>query len=184
MSVDQPAKEELLNSTKRWLQEVVVAMNFCPFAARPLLEEKIKFVCLLQEEAEQIIPTLEKECLELQESAHFETTLLITAGPGSFLEYLEIHQSAVEQLNNAGYQGIFQLASFHPEYQFADSGPDDPANYTNRSPFPIFHILREESVSKAVDSHPDVDGIPLRNMAWAREKGLEWMQTLLKNVSS
>jgi len=178
----QPTKEELLTSTKRWLKEVVIELNFCPFAAGPFLKEEIKYSCLASSELEHLLLAIEKECVQLKEHPEIETTLIITAGPDDFLEYLDWYRAAVSHMNALGHEGVFQLASFHPDYQFAHTSSDDASNFTNRSPFPIFHILREESVSRAVESHPDVDGIPLRNMSWSRERGFDWMMAKLEEV--
>ncbi|MEI2747252.1 MAG: DUF1415 family protein [Ferruginibacter sp.] len=84
-------------------------------------------------------------------------------------------------LEKEGYEGIFQLASFHPDYRFAGSKADDAANYTNRSPYPILHLLKEESIEKALEKFPDPEKIPDKNIAFAREKGLEYMKNLLKS---
>ena len=83
-------------------------------------------------------------------------------------------------LAKESYEGIYQLASFHPQYLFAGSNDNDPANYTNRSPYPMLHILREESLSKAIDSYPNVDDIPQNNIDFANAKGLYFMKNLLE----
>ena len=88
---------------------------------------------------------------------------------------VELAETLVEEED---YEGIYQVASFHPDYCFADAEIDDPANYTNRSIYPMLHILREASVTNAVDNYPDVEGVPERNMAFSREKGLKYMQLL------
>ena len=82
-------------------------------------------------------------------------------------------------LEKEGYEGVYQIASFHPQYLYAGSTEIDPSNYTNRSPYPMLHFLREESVSRAVDTHPNIDDVPEQNIAFTQEKGLRYMKELL-----
>jgi len=101
--------------------------------------------------------------------------------PGSFKqfdEYLDMVALAEKLVKQHGYEGIYQLASFHPLYLFADSSPDDPANYTNRSVYPMLHLLREESIDKALAHYDKPENIPVRNISFAREKGLVYMKML------
>jgi uncharacterized protein len=104
--------------------------------------------------------------------------LLLPQNFDRFADYLKLVQAAEVLLKKSGYEGIYQVASFHPAYLFAGSSMNDAANYTNRSPYPMLHILREESVSRAIDSYPDTHKIPGKNTAFAREKGLAYMQRL------
>ena len=108
-----------------------------------------------------------------------ETTLLIIpASFKSFDAYLELVSHAQMLLEKWGYEGVYQLASFHPQYLFEGTQDDDPANYTNRSVYPMLHILREASLTVAIDSHPDPQSIPVRNISYARKRGLAAMQLL------
>lgn len=108
-----------------------------------------------------------------------ETTLIILPdGFDNFGKYLRLVTQAEKVVSKNGYEGIYQIASFHPEYQFAESTHDDPANYTNRSIYPMLHILREESISKVLEHYKDAHKIPENNIAFAREKGLVYMQAL------
>ncbi|MBC7866754.1 MAG: DUF1415 domain-containing protein, partial [Gloeobacteraceae cyanobacterium ES-bin-316] len=109
-----------------------------------------------------------------------ETSLLIL--PDSFQgfeDYLQLVALAESLLEKEEYDGIYQLASFHPKYLFAGSNEMDPSNYTNRSPYPMLHFLREDSVSIAVDNHTDIDAVPEQNIAFTQEQGLGYMQGLL-----
>jgi hypothetical protein len=115
----------------------------------------------------------------LDQSDDIETTLIIF--PDSFAgfeDYLDLVELAEELASDQDYDGIYQVASFHPDYCFADAPQDDPANYTNRSIYPMLHLLREESLTKALENFPDPEGIPDRNIDFAREKGLKYMQLL------
>ena len=117
----------------------------------------------------------------LNNTEDIETTFLIfSEGFNNFLQYLDLVEKAERLLTKENYEGIYQVASFHPHYLFAGSTADDAANYTNRSPYPMLHFLREDSVSKAVDSYPGIEKVPERNIAYTRQKGLLFMQELLK----
>jgi hypothetical protein len=119
------------------------------------------------------------ECQRLDEDKFIETSLLIF--PDAFADfeaYLNLVEMVEELLEDQDYEGIYQVASFHPDYRFSDASEDDPANFTNRSVYPMLHLLREDSLDKAIDSHPDVESIPERNVAFAREKGLAYMKLL------
>jgi len=115
----------------------------------------------------------------LDRTEDIETTLLIFPNHfADFDDYLDLVELA-ERLSIAeGYEGVYQIASFHPQYCFAGADEDDPANYTNRSPYPMLHLLREDSIARAVDHYIDPEGIPERNIAFAQEKGLKYMQLL------
>ena len=127
--------------------------------------------------------TLEKLILEMElldGVENIETTLIILPDHfDDFNKYLTLVRSADKTITRKGYGGIYQIASFHPEYCFAGADKDDPANYTNRSPYPVLQILREQSISRAIDQSFDVKGIPERNIAFAHEKGMRYMQLLL-----
>lgn len=167
--------------TRQWIEQVVVGCQFCPFAGKALLENKIRYVLVEKDDLETALTVVMKECQYLDEHAETTTTLLIFAtGWGDFEKYLDMLEMSEELLEESGYEGVYQLASFHPEYSFDESDDDDPANYTNRSPYPMLHLLREEDLDAAIDAHPDAEGIPDRNVAWARAKGIDFMKALLK----
>ena len=158
---------------------MVIGCNFCPFAAKAMMRKSIRYVVLPDTTVENTLATLLQEMQHLDRTDDIETTFLIF--PNSFTDftrYLDLVEMADNLVDEAEYEGIYQVASFHPEYCFADVEPDDPANFTNRSVYPMLHVLREDSVSDAVDNYPDADGIPARNIAYAREKGFRYMQML------
>ena len=99
-----------------------------------------------------------------------------------FNDYLDLVEKAETLLTKNNYEGIYQIASFHPKYMFAGSDENDPSNYTNRSPYPMLHFLREESVTKAIAGYTDIENVPKRNIAFTKEKGLAYMQQLLKSI--
>lgn len=128
---------------------------------------------------EHCLQTFMEECHRLDNDPGIETTLIIfpNAVPG-FEDYLEMLDLAEQLLAEHNYEGIYQVASFHPHYRFAGSADDDAANYTNRSIYPMLHLLREESIDKALENYPDPESIPERNIRFAHEKGLEYMLKL------
>ena len=165
--------------TKNWIRSVVVGLNFCPFAGREFRNNTIHYQVEESAELSKCIETFAKECQRLDNNPDIETTLIIlpNATPG-FEDYLDLVDLAERLLEESGYEGIYQVASFHPKYLFAGAKEDDPANYTNRSIYPMLHILREESVEKVIEKHPNSDDIPDQNIKVAREKGLDAMKTL------
>lgn len=174
------SKEKCINQTKKWIEEVVVGCNFCPFAAKELRMNTIHYQVVEDEDLELVLARLVKECIRLDENKKIATSLLIFSGGfQDFQTYLQLVDLSEQLMNQEGYDGIYQLASFHPQYLFAGTDEKDPSNYSNRSVYPMLHLLREDSVTQAVETHPDVDGIPQRNIDFANEKGLAFMQQLL-----
>lgn len=172
--------EIVIAHTKRWIIDVVVGCNFCPFAAKEVKRGSIHYDVLQNAETKTVLPAVMNCLYQLDNDPAVETSLLIL--PGSFHDfnnYLDLLELAEKLLEKEKYEGIYQIAGFHPEYLFAESSMADPANYTNRSPYPMLHFLREESVSKAVDSHPGIDDVPNKNIAFAKAKGLTYMKKLL-----
>lgn len=153
--------------TRRWLERAVIGLNLCPFAKAVQVKGQVHYaVCSTADDAELMTQLLEEAAaLAAMTPAERETTLLIApqALP-DFLDFNDFTARAERLLARRGYEGVFQLASFHPAYQFAGSEPDDIANATNRAPYPTLHLLREDSVSKAVDAFPDAQAIYERNI--------------------
>lgn len=171
--------QSLITHTRRWVEEVIVACNFCPFAAKVVAQEAIRYVVLPKSTWEDALEAVYEECCYLDEHPEAETTLVIFAEQfQDFEQYLDFLAMAEDLLAAHFYEGVYQLASFHPDYCFEGSDADDPANYTNRSPYPMLHLLREESVEKALEHFPDPEQIPERNVLFARQKGLAYMQAL------
>lgn len=161
-----------LAATRQWVETFVVARNVCPFAGREMARDTIRYVILDAADWEQALLTLVAECERLDETPAIETTLLVlTPGLEAFDDYLDFLEVAETLLADQGYEGTYQLASFHPDYCFADAEPEDPANFTNRSPFPMLHLLREAGLEQALAHYPDPEAIPERNVAALREVG-------------
>lgn len=172
-------KELIVAQTKKWIVDVVVGCNFCPFALREVKKDSISFDVIVGNKA-VVLNALSAALAKMDAQLAIETMfLLLPQNFSRFADYLKLVGAAEVLLKTGGYEGIYQIASFHPAYVFAGSSLNDAANYTNRSPYPMLHILREESVSRAIDTYPDTRMIPERNTAFARGKGLAYMQGLL-----
>lgn len=177
---NESGPEAVIARTRQWLETVVIAHNFCPFAKRELRREAVRFVEIAGSDVEAVLTQVIEQCRHLDETASTETSLLmLTGGFADFDDYLDLAELAEALLAEYGYEGVYQIASFHPRYCFADADPDDPANCTNRSPYPMLHLLREASLDTAIDSHPDIEGIPEANMQLARAKGMAYWQALM-----
>ncbi len=176
--------DEIIAHTRHWLEAAVIGLNLCPFAKPVYAKEQIRYAVSQAETPEALLGELidELETLAAADPAEIETTLLIHPWVlTDFLDYndfLEVAEAAVEDL---GLSGILQVASFHPGYQFAGTSPDDIENYTNRSPYPMLHLLREASVERAVQSIPDPAEIYERNIATLRRLGLKGWRRLMSS---
>jgi hypothetical protein len=169
----------VIEQTTNWIKSVVIGCNFCPFAAKPVLKKTIRYVVLPDAGVESSLEILLEELRLLDRNTEIETSLIIFPNNfPDFEEYLDLVELAENLASDQDYDGIYQIASFHPEYCFDGAEHDDPANYTNRSIYPMLHLLREDSISDAVDNFPDAEGIPERNVAFAQRKGLQYMQRL------
>ncbi|MBC7774402.1 MAG: DUF1415 domain-containing protein [Phycisphaerae bacterium] len=169
----------IIAQTIQWIQSVVIGCNFCPFAAKAVLKKSIRYVVLSEVSLETALEAVVEELRHLDRTEDIETTLIIFPNHfADFEDYLDLAGLAEDLSIEQGYEGVYQIASFHPEYCFAGADENDPANYTNRSPYPMLHLLREDSISKAVDHYIDPEGIPERNIAFAQGKGLQYMQGL------
>lgn len=180
--MNYPDTDIIIAQTKKWITDVVVGCNFCPFAEKEIKKDSVHYIVLSDATTTTALESVIRLLYQLDATDNIETSFLIL--PGSFLlfkDYLKLLELAEILLTKENYEGIYQVASFHPNYLFAETTDDDPSNYTNRSPHPMLHFLREESVSKAIDSYPDIDEVPKRNIAFTREKGLRYMQQLLSS---
>ncbi len=173
---------EIIAATRKWVEDVVVGYNLCPFAKRELMRNRVRFVVSDAETEDGLLQALHSELQRLQDEPEIETTLLIHPGVlqafGPYNEFLDAADGLLAYLE---MDGVYQIASFHPEYRFEGTEPDSAENYTNRSPFPMLHLLREASLEAAIDRYPDVDGIPLRNIEFMDELGAEKMRSILRS---
>lgn len=168
--------------TERWLQRAVIGLNLCPFAKAVHVRGQVHFVLSEATTPEELLEDLGAELLRLRDTpaTEIDTTLLIHPGVlGDFLDYNDFLEDADALVEELGLEGVLQVASFHPDYQFAGTGPDDVENFTNRSPYPTLHLLREDSVARAVEAFPDPDAIVDRNVETLRRLGRDGWRALL-----
>jgi hypothetical protein len=171
-----------IDETRHWLERVVIGINLCPFAATPWRANRIHFSVSRATEPEQLVRDLAREMVALQDAdpAERETTLLIHPDVlGDFLDYNDFLEIADALLEDLELDGILQVASFHPDYRFADAPPDDPAHCTNRSPYPTLHLLREASIEAATKSIRNPDAIYERNIETLRRLGIAGWKRLM-----
>lgn len=172
--------KNIIQHTQNWVSDVIVKYNICPFARREVERGSIRYTLIEELNKQSVLQSLLDECRYLDEHSEVETTLFIMpAGFEGFYDFLDLVELANDLLAMQEYEGIYQLANFHPDYCFADELQNAPSNYTNRSPYPTLHIIRETSMEMAINNHPDVDAIPERNIAFANKKGNAFFADLL-----
>ena len=174
--------EEIIQAVRQWVETFVVGMNLCPFAKRELVKNRVRFVTTAATTAEQLLQVLQTELELLNADPSVETTLLIhPAVLQDFYDFNDFLDCAASLLVDMELEGIYQVASFHPDYQFGGTRPGDAENYTNRAPYPVLHLLREESLERVIADYPDVDDIPERNIALMNRLGQDKLEALLKS---
>ena len=171
-----------VDATRHWLEAAVIGLNLCPFARAVHVKRQIRWAVTAASDADMLLAELRRELALLADAdpQAVDTTLLIhPRALTDFIDYRFFLDDANRALRRLGYEGILQLASFHPDYEFADAAPDEVANHTNRSPHPMLHLLRETSIDRAVAAYPDAEAIYGRNVATLRALGLEGWRGLL-----
>ncbi len=167
--------EEVIAATREWIEKAVIGLNLCPFAKSVYVKNQIRIVVSSARHIDGFLEDLDRELDHLAEvdPEVTDTTLLIhpTLFP-DFLDFNDVHQIADEAVVEHDLEGVIQIASFHPQYQFEGTEPDDITNYTNRAPFPTLHLIREESLDRAVEAFPEAETIYERNMETLRKLGL------------
>ena len=177
----QLSDDAVETTVKLWIEKVIIGLNFCPFAKKEIERNTVRYAISSTTQANDALGSLLEELALLDQQEEIQTTLLVfPLGFGDFESYLDMLELANLLIAQGGYKGIYQLASFHPDYCFDGEDQDDPANYTNRSPYPILHLLRESSVEAVLKRYPDPENIPENNIAKARELGSSFLQALLK----
>jgi len=175
----------VINQTKQWLEEIIVGLNFCPFAKKELVANSIHYHVSKLKQTKLALAEVIEQCRFMAEHEDIETSLIIfDLGYKSFDKYLELLDYANDLLASSGFEGTFQLASFHPEYCFEGEAYDDAANYTNRSPYPMIHIIREESLERVLNVYKNPEDIPDNNIELARAKGNEFFKQVLERIQN
>ncbi len=173
-----------LTATRRWLERAVIGLNLCPFAKAVHVKQQVRFVLSDAELEDDLLEELAEELLRLRDTPadEIDTTLLVHPRVlTDFLDYNDFLDRVDALVEALDLDGVLQVASFHPQYRFADTDPDDPGNGTNRAPYPTLHLLREDSLDRAVTAYPDPDAIVQRNLATMEALGLDGLQRLLED---
>lgn len=178
-----PSPELVLAETRAWVDRAVIGLNLCPFAKAVQVRNQVRYVVSEATDVDTLLDELREEMdgLAATEAALVDTTLIIHPQVlNDFLDYNEFLGAADELLVQLGHEGVLQVASFHPRFQFAGTEVDDVTNATNRSPYPMLHLLREASVDRAVEAFPDADVIYEKNMRTMQALGAEGIAELAR----
>ncbi|HLT45310.1 MAG TPA: DUF1415 domain-containing protein [Luteimonas sp.] len=173
--------DDPIEATRRWVERAVIGLNLCPFAKAVQARGQVRYVLSEATTPEELLEDLGRELLHLRDTPpeEVDTTLIVHPGVlGDFLDYNDFLEAADALVAELDLEGVLQVASFHPDYRFADSHPDDIGNHTNRSPHPTLHLLREDSVARAVAAYPDPSTITDRNIQTLRTLGRDGWQKL------
>lgn len=182
-----PPRTSIIKQVKCWLEKLVIGENLCPFARQPYDAGRIRFVISQAEEIETLLTDVLAELLYLRETPleEAETSLLILPQMlEDFLDYNDVLDLVDALLQQQQMEGEFQVASMHPDYQFTETEFDDAQNFSNRSPYPILHLIREESLSRALEQFPNPEQIPERNIRHMQALGSTTLQKLLSQCTT
>jgi hypothetical protein len=174
-------EQDVLEQTRQWLEKAVIGLNLCPFAKAVYVKNQVRLVVSQARHADDLLEELDRELdlLVATPADQIDTTLLIH--PTLFEDFLDFNdfvELAEGVVDEHELEGVVQLASFHPKFQFAGTEPDDISNYTNRAPFAILHLLREESIDRAVQAFPEAEAIFGENIKTLEKLGLEGWKAL------
>jgi uncharacterized protein len=176
--------DAIIAATRIWLERAVIGLNLCPFAKSVHVNQRVRYVVSGAQYMDELLDDIFSELRFLHDTdpSVCETTLLIHPGVlTEFIEYNYFLRMADAAITKQGFAEEFQIASFHPDYQFGDAEPDDIENYTNRSPYPMLHLLRESSIARAVAAFPDAADIYEKNIETLRRLGHAGWQRLWIN---
>lgn len=167
---------------RAWVEKVVIGLNLCPFAKREWVQDKVRIQISQANSQEQLLQDLVVELALLNRQPEIETSLLVHPHAlQNFDEYNQFLDFADALIEEMALHGVYQIASFHPDYQFDGTSNDDAENYTNRSPHPMLHLLRESSLEQAVNLHPNTAAIPTANIELLEQLGVNHMRALLSD---
>ena len=183
----ESAAQDPIAATRQWLERAVIGLNLCPFAKAVHVKQQVRFVLSDASTPEALLEQLAEELLLLRDTPpdEVDTTLLVHPDVlQDFLDYNDFLDNADAAVEALDLGGILQVASFHPDYQFAGTAPQDISNYTNRAPYPTLHLLREDSVSRAVAAFPEADSIVDRNIETLDRLGIEGWRKLVTDSTA
>lgn len=173
--------QDVLNPIRQWLEKAVIGLNLCPFAKAVYVKNQMRLVVSHARHADDLLDELDRELdlLVATPAEQIDTTLLIHPTLfDDFLDFNDFLEIAEGVVNEHGLEGVLQLASFHPKFQFDGTEPDDISNYTNCAPFAILHLLREESIQRAVEAFPEAEAIFEENIKTLEKLGHEGWKAL------
>ena len=174
-------RDEIIAATREWLEKAVIGLNLCPFAKSVYVRDQVRIVVSEARHLDAFLEELDRELefLASTDPKEVDTTLLVHPTLfGDFLDFNEIAGIAEEAVEEHELEGILQVASFHPAFQFEDTEADDITNFTNRSPYPTLHLLREESIERAVEAYPEAEAIYDKNIETMKKLGLAGWKAL------
>jgi hypothetical protein len=175
--------EIIISSVQHWFEQAVLGLNLCPFAHKPHKEGSIRFELSHAADDESCLADIYRNLLKLDEYPKIETLVIICANHlADFDDYNQFLNLTDQLLEQQGWEGEYQIASFHPDYCFEGCDRGDRANWTNRSPYPLFHLIREQSISRARETHPDVKGIPQTNIETLDKLSAAEMNRVFKKI--
>lgn len=174
-------EQKAIEVVRKWISEFVIGLNLCPFAKHPFSNDTINYLVVDYHTDSELLNVFDREVKNLGNN-EISTSLIIIRTPHiNFMEYLRVYELCEKSLEKSGEDSNLQLASFHPDYQFADSDYADQSNFTNRSPLPIIHLLRTEDVSAAIDTYGDTSAIYERNIETLNSLSIEDLNTYLRS---
>jgi len=175
--------DELVSlQTQNWVKTFIVALNVCPFAKREVERDSIRLSVVRSKKSDVALEELMAEIAWLDENPETETSLVVFPTMFSdFHDYLDFVFMTEDLMAEQGCEGVYQVATFHPDYCFDGVDQDDVSNYTNRSPYPMIHLLREASVEKAIEFYGDTSGIPDDNIALMKKMGQQKVENILQS---
>ena len=176
---------DIVALTRSWVEHAVIGLNLCPFANAVFRKRQIEFRVSHAHDAKSLAQDLALSLQTMIDTPAEKLDTLLLIHPWAMQDFLDFNDFvgvAEDLLDDSGLSGVLQIASFHPQYQFAGVAPDDVTNATNRSPFPTLHLLREESLDRAIDSVPDTDDIVERNLALMRKLGETGLRELQERI--
>ena len=179
-------KQAVIEHTKRWISSVVIGLNLCPFAKRVFQGDLIRYVVSEATSEEDLLDDLEAELRKLAAVSDSETETTLIIHPLVFENFLDFNDFLAvgdKLVKSLRLRGTIQIASFHPDYQFEDTASDDVENFTNRSPYPMLHLLREESITNVAADSEELLEIPQRNIKLLKSLGRDKLLDMLKGIS-
>lgn len=180
----QSMSTEVEAKTRKWLENMVIGLNLCPFAKSVYIKNQVRIV-VYQGSQDELLGCVDEELLYLQKTPESETDTTLIVIPNLLQDYYDFNDFLIYTdalLEERKLEGEIQIADFHPEYQFAGTQKDDVENYTNRSPYPILHLLRESSIDRAVEQFPDAAEIFERNITKMQSLGKEKLKALMSVI--